>query len=163
MSSCRQKKLHRVNISWDKIYRSTFDLIEDISIVFLQRIWLQSVRKKKVRQKYGLFMQNKCFYRILSFHGKKNRHSWRLNNSNKVFLNQWESVDFHKLILKFCKSCNETGQKHFGPYLKNKVFLIQSLEWELQECLFKISSKNQMAQFFEKTKKTFILALPAEI
>ena len=36
-------------------------------------------------------------------------------------------MDFHKLMFKFCKSCNEIGQKHFGSYLKNKVFLIQSL------------------------------------
>ena len=46
MSSRMQKKLHRLTISWDKIYWSTFDLIEDNSIVFLQRIWLHSVRKK---------------------------------------------------------------------------------------------------------------------
>ena len=68
-------------------------------------------------------------------------------------------MDFHKVIFKFCKSCNEIGQKHFGPYLKNKVFLIQSLEREMQEYLLKISYKNQMAQFFERTKKTLILAL----
>ena len=55
-------------------------------------------------------------------------------------------MDFHKHIFKFCKSCNEIGQKYFGPYLENKVFLIQSLEREMQEYLFKTSFKNQMAQ-----------------
>ena len=80
-------------------------------------------------------MQNKCLYRILSFYEKKNGHSRRLSNSSKAFLNQWESMNFHKLILDFCKSCNEIGQKHFGLYLKNKVFLTL----ELQELLFKIS------------------------
>ena len=29
---------------------------------------------------------------------KKNIHSWRLNNSRKAFLNQWESMVFCKLI-----------------------------------------------------------------
>ena len=94
---------------------------------------------------------------------KKNRHSWRLNTSNKVFLNQREAMDFHKLIFKFCKYCNEIGQKHFGPYLKNKVsFTIQSLEWELQEYLFKISSeksdgtisrKNQENPYFSSLRR----------
>ena len=92
--------------------------------------------------------------------GKKNRHSWRLNNSDKVFLNQWESMDFHKMIFNFWKSCNEIGQKHFGPYRKNDFFfLTHNVEWELVEYLFKISSKNGMVQFCEKTKKTLILAL----
>ena len=68
-------------------------------------------------------------------------------------------MDFHKVTFKFSKFCNEIGQKHFAPYLKNKVFLIQSSEREMQEYLLKISYKNQMAQFFERTKKTLILAL----
>ena len=72
-------------------------------------------------------------------------------------------MDFHKLIFNFCKSCNEIGQKHFGPYLKNEVFLTQNVEWEWLEYLFKISSKNEMVKFCEKTKKTLILALYAEI
>ena len=69
MSSRRHKKLHRSIISWDKIYRSTVNLIEDISIVFLQHIWLQFVREKS-SVKFALFMQSKCVYRILSFHDK---------------------------------------------------------------------------------------------
>ena len=72
-------------------------------------------------------------------------------------------MDFHKLIFKFCKSCNEIGQKHFGPYLKNKVFLIQSLEREMQEYLLKISYKNQTAHLFGKNKNTLILALYVKI
>ena len=72
-------------------------------------------------------------------------------------------MDFHELIFNFCKSCNEIGQKHFALYLRNKVFLTQSLEWEFHEYLFEISSKNQMAQFFEQIKKTLILALYAKI
>ena len=32
-------------------------------------------------------------------------------------------MDFQELIFDFRKSCNEIGQKHFGPYVKNKVFL----------------------------------------
>ena len=31
---------------------------------------MTSICEKKVRQKYGLFMQNKCLYRILSLCGK---------------------------------------------------------------------------------------------
>ena len=57
-------------------------------------------------------------------------------------------MDFHKLILDFCKSCNEIGHKHFGPYLKNKVFLTQGLQWELQELLFKISPKRSDGGIF---------------
>ena len=55
--------------------------------------------EKQFRQKYGLFMQNKCLYRISSFYEKRiNTHnSWRLNNSSKTFLNQWESMGFRKL------------------------------------------------------------------
>ena len=33
-----------------------------------------------------------------SYFIKKNRHSWRLNNSSKYFLNQWKSMGF-----QFCK------------------------------------------------------------
>ena len=35
-------------------------------------------------------------------------------------------MDFHKLILDFCKSGNEISQKHFGTDLK--VFLTQGLQ-----------------------------------
>ena len=42
-------------------------------------------------------------------------------------------------------------------------FLTHNVEWELVEYLFKISSKNGMVQFCEKTKKTLILALYAEM
>ena len=34
---------------------------------------------------------------------EKNRKSWRLNNSSKLFLNQLESMGFHKLITKSLK------------------------------------------------------------
>ena len=57
-------------ISSKKIHRSTFQYIEDISIVFLRRIWRQSVRKK-FRQRYDLFMQNKFLYRLSSFYEKR--------------------------------------------------------------------------------------------
>ena len=80
---------------FEKIHRSTFQYIEDISIVFIRRIWRQPVRKN-VRQEHGLFTQNKCLSRISSFL-QKNRHRWRLNNSSKTFLNQWESMGFRKL------------------------------------------------------------------
>ena len=62
-------------------------------------------------------------------------------------------MDFHKMIFDFCKFCNEIGQKHFVPYLKNKVFLTQSLQSELQELSFKFSLKNQMAQVFLKNEE----------
>ena len=39
------------------------------SILFLRRLWRQSVRKTS-RQKYGLCMQNKCLYIISSFYKK---------------------------------------------------------------------------------------------
>ena len=41
------------------------------------------------------------FFIISSFYEKKNRHSWRLNNSSKKFLNQLESMVFCKLILNY--------------------------------------------------------------
>ena len=87
---------------------------------------------------------------------KKNRQRWRWNNSNKTFLNKWESMDFHKLILDICKSGNEISQKHFGPYLKvyNK---------NCKKFYLKIVVKSQMVEFFEKTKKTLIFALYTEM
>ena len=73
-------------------------------------------------------------------------------------------MDFHKLILDFCKSYNEIGQMDFGPYLNNKVFWMEGLQWELQELLFKISPKKSDGRiFWKKNKKTQILALYAEI
>ena len=48
-----------------------------ILIVFLRCSWRQSVRKK-FRQKYGLFMQNKYLY-------INSRNSCRLNRSSKTF------------------------------------------------------------------------------
>ena len=97
-----------------------------------------------------LFMQNKCLYIILSFYDKKNRHSSGLSNSSKAFLNQWESMDFHKLILDFCKSCNEIGQKHFGPYIKNKVFWAEGLNENCKNFYFKISPKKSDGRIFLK-------------
>ena len=32
---------------------------------------------------------------------KKNKHSWRLSNTSKTFLNQWESMGFRKLYWIF--------------------------------------------------------------
>ena len=55
---------------YEKIHKSPFKKIEDASIVFIRRICRQSVRKK-VRQKYGLFMQNKYFFRTSSFSRKR--------------------------------------------------------------------------------------------
>ena len=54
-----------------KIHRSVLRKINFIlcSILFLRRLWRQSMRTK-LRQKYGLFMQNKCLYVISSFSGK---------------------------------------------------------------------------------------------
>ena len=51
----------------EKSIEITFQYIEDISLVFLRRKFFQSLRKK-FRQKYGLFMQNKC----LAIHAGKN-------------------------------------------------------------------------------------------
>ena len=51
-------------------YEKGTDQIEDISIAFLRRAWRQSMRKK-FRQNYELFMQNKCLYRIPSFYEKR--------------------------------------------------------------------------------------------
>ena len=69
-------------LHFPKIHRS--DNNNNRSIVFLRRLWRQSMRKK-FRQKYGLFMQNKYLYIISSFWGKNNGHRWRLNNSSKTF------------------------------------------------------------------------------
>ena len=57
-------------------------------------------------------------------------------------------MDIHKLILDFCKSCNEIDQKHFGPHPRNKGFLTQGLPRELQELLFKISPKRSDGRIF---------------
>ena len=78
------------------VRRSTFQQTEDILSLFLWPICCQSVRKKFL-QKYGLFIQNKCRYKISSFNEKKNRHSSRLNNSGKTFLNHWGNMGFRKL------------------------------------------------------------------
>ena len=59
---------------------------------------MTSIYGEKVRQKCGLFMQNKCLCRISSFYEKNNRRSWRLKDSTKTFLNQLESMGFYKLI-----------------------------------------------------------------
>ena len=74
-------KIRRYSIlilQFEKIHRSTFQYVEYISLVFLRRIWLQAVGKK-FRQNYGLFMQDKCFYRI-SFFSIKMMYTWLLAN-----------------------------------------------------------------------------------
>ena len=47
-------------------------------------------------------------FRISSFYQKKNRHSWRLNNSNKNFLNQWKFIASFKLrmVVRYCTVFN---------------------------------------------------------
>ena len=123
---------------------------------------MTSICKKKISTKVQLIHAEQMLLKNFIILSKKNSHSWRLNNSNKVFLNQWESIDFHELIFNFYKSCNWSVKSILGRALKTK-FLTQSLEWELQEYLFKINSKDQMAQFSEKTKKGLILVLCAQM
>ena len=62
-------------------------------------------------------------------------------------------MDFHKLILDFCKSCNEIGQKHFGPYLKNKAFKHWVYNENCNNVYLQLVLKNEMAEFFEKKKQ----------
>ena len=49
-------------------------------------------------RKYSEIFKNTYFEEPLrmtaSYFIKKNRHSWRLNNSSKYFLNQWKSMGF---------------------------------------------------------------------
>ena len=61
-------------------------------------------------------------------------------------------MDFHERISKFCKSCNEIGQKHFGRILKHSL-LIQSLEWELQDIYLKLVLKIRWHNFLKKPRK----------
>ena len=74
------------NVCFDTFWKSieVFSINNNRSIVFLRRLWCQSMRKQ-FRQKYSLFMQNKCLYMISSFQGKNNEHRWKLNNSSKTF------------------------------------------------------------------------------
>ena len=75
---------------WDSDFNTfrksieVFSVCKNRSILFLRCLWRQSVRKK-FRQKYGLFMQNKCLYIIKSFQEINNRHSWRLSNWSNTF------------------------------------------------------------------------------
>ena len=46
---------------------------------------MMSICEKKIRQKYGLFMQNKYLYINFIVLRKDNRHSWRLDKSIKTF------------------------------------------------------------------------------
>ena len=63
-------------IQFEKIHRSTFQQIKDISIVTLQSV------TKKFRQKCGLFMQNKYFF--IKFHHLMKKK----NNNNNGQLSQ---------------------------------------------------------------------------
>ena len=81
------KKFIEVHFNSSKIFVLCFYDAYDVNL------W-----DKKVWQKYGLLMQNKCLYKIPSLLWKKNRHSWRPNNLSKKNLNQWESMGFRNFI-----------------------------------------------------------------
>ena len=53
---------------------------------------------EKIRLKYSSFMHKNVLSNSIIL-WQKNRHSWRLNNSRKTFLNQWESMDFRKTAI----------------------------------------------------------------
>ena len=107
-----------------------------------------SIYEKKRRHMYGLFMQNKCFYRISSFCEKKDRHSWKLNNLSKKSLNQWESMGFHKLILDFANPTMRLVKNIWGHSLKIKSLITQGLQCKLQEISLKIIAKKSVARTF---------------
>ena len=109
-----------------KIYRSTFQQTEDISIVFLWRIWCQSVRKKflaEARLIYAKEVSIKFHYLM-----KKRRHNWRLNNSNKTFLSQWKVWVFVNRItcsktLEIKKTIKLHAMKSFFNNIMNQYLL----------------------------------------
>ena len=78
--------------------------------------------RKKIRQKYGLFMQNKCLHRISFFYEKRIRHSCRLNSSSKTFLNQWESMGFIKPCCAIECFHGECRVIFNNKTIKNKLF-----------------------------------------
>ena len=78
---------------WKKFIEEHFNRPK-IFLLYFYDAYDINLWEKKVWQRYGLFMQNKCLFMIL---WKTNRHSWLLNNSSQTFLNQWESIGFRKL------------------------------------------------------------------
>ena len=62
---CEIIQFEKITFPQIKHISSTFQQIENISIVFMTYVTL--ICENKYRQKYSLFMQNKCLYEILSF------------------------------------------------------------------------------------------------
>ena len=77
---------HIFTEQFEKIHRSTFQRTENISVVFLRRIWRS---EKNIGRSTAYLWRTNLFIKFQHLM-KKNTHSRRLNNWSKTFLNQWE-------------------------------------------------------------------------
>ena len=106
---------------------------------YLWRLWLQTLRKK-FRQKYGLFMQNKCLYMISSFLRKNNRHSWRLNKPSKTF-----QINGNLLVSLNCKVLLCLRNKNFLTEIYRNI---QTFAFKVLQKCSSWASRNGAAQMF---------------
>ena len=78
-----------------------------ISLLYFYNAYVnlcEKKKKKKIWQKYSFIHTERMPLLNFIIYCKKNRHSWRLSNSSKTFVNQWESrMDFCKLSSLFWK------------------------------------------------------------
>ena len=61
---------------------------------------MTSICEKKFRQKYGLFMPNKCLYNFMVLR-KEQQTQLKTEQLKQDILNQWESIGFSKLICSY--------------------------------------------------------------
>ena len=74
--------------------------------------------EKKVWQKYRLLMQKKNGFAQFHHHMKKDR----LNNSSKIYLNQWEPVGFCKLQIKKCEEISTVRLRHVSYFHSSSIY-----------------------------------------
>ena len=122
----------------EKIHRSTFQQIADISIVFLRRIWRQSV-KKQIWQKYSLFMQSKCFYKISSFNEEQKYVQLKTKTAQakhfKINVKLWAYANWHtNMIFHYGKSLNSYYfLKKFGTQLQKQFIFMGKKTHQLRK------------------------------
>ena len=74
--------------------------------------------EKKVWQKYRLLMQKKNGFAQFHHHMKKDR----LNNSSKIYLNQWEPMGFCKLQTKKCGEISTVRLRHVNYFHSSSIY-----------------------------------------
>ena len=104
----------------------------------------------------GYSCKTSAFIEFSSYE-KNNRHSWRINNSSKTFLNQLESMGFRKLYRKLYLIYFTTRVSDTSDTSATRTARVKILDNDTSERVFSHPCTSYMANGRLQGEKQFIL------